>query len=549
FSFIPITELHLSGLANREGFSGSTKYLYFFGTIALFILLIASVNYVNLATARVSTRFKEIGIRKTLGAQRSQIALQFLGESIFLCLVAFVLSVSLAEFLLPFFNDLFGTNLVWEKNSAFLLFSAIGAVLVGVLAGLYPSFYLSKFSPSDVLKSIHTSGSSGTLLRKSLVVSQFAIALILIIGSLVIFKQLEYAQSKDLGFEGEQVMVIELPNKIATQKKNTIVNNLRNRSGVISATISDAIPGSFGASFIMSPDDLSPDHNVPGNTKEIEYSIHLYPAIVDYHYFETLNMSLIAGRNFSEDYPSDFENGYIINEKAAEALGWKPVEAVGKTFGIKKEGTVIGVVSNFHLKSLHEDIPPVSFQLHAGTNWSNTEKIAVKVTPDNIPNVINDLKEVFAEYTPYQTLNYEFLDDKFDAMYRTEKRLGQISGLFTVIAIFIACLGLFGLAAYSAERRTKEIGIRKALGASITNILALLSKDFVKLVILGFMFAIPISWYAMNQWLADFAYRIEIGPGIFALAGGTALVIALLTVSWQSIKAALANPVESLRSE
>lgn len=549
FSAIPITKLHLSDLTNTSGFTGNVKYIYFFSIIAIFILLIACVNYINLATARVATRSKETGIRKVLGAQRKQIILQFLGESILLALGAFILSISLTGFMLPFINSLFGTELVWTENRLFLLYTSVGAIAVGVLAGIYPSFYLSQFSPSAVLKNNLSSGLSGSVLRKSLVVAQFSIALILIMGSLVIYKQLEYAQIKDLGFEGSQVLIIELPNQQTWEIKETIIQDLQKKPGVINATAADALPGNFGISFGLKPNDLSPENTVPVAQKEADNAINLYPAVVDYNYLETLDLNLIAGRNFSPEFVSDFEKGYVINEKTAQLLGWKAEEAIGKTFGIKKEGSVIGVVSNFHIKSLHEEIPPISMQLHEGESWSNTGKIAVKIAPENIQRVVSDLREQFAEYAPYHPFNYQFLDDKFDALYRTEKQLGKIVGAFTAIAIFIACLGLFGLAAFSAERRTKEIGIRKVLGATVSNIVALLSKDFILLVLTGFAIAIPIAWYAMNQWLSDFAYRIEIGPGIFALAGGAALIIALLTVSWQSIRAAVANPVDSLRSE
>jgi putative ABC transport system permease protein len=543
FSPIPITELHLSELTQNAGFTGNVKYIYFFTTIALFILLIAGVNYINLSTARVATRSRETGIRKTLGARREQITFQFLGESILLALGAFVLSVSLTGFILPFFNSLFGTDLIWADNRFFLLYMALGAILVGILAGIYPALYLSRFSPSDVLKNKLPSGAS-SILRKSLVVSQFAIALILITGSLVINKQLQFTQSKDLGFEGEQVVVIELPNSQAWQARQTLRNNMISHAGVLEATVANGAPGEFNMRISHGPERFSPEAQT-----DSEEAITVAPGVIDYHFIDVLDIELLAGRNFSQEYASDFDRGYILNKKAAELLGWTPQEAIGKSFNLSNEGEVIGVAENFHLSSLHYGIDPVVLQMHEASSWSSNGMLLARLHPDHIPETMEFLKAEIAEFSLHQPFSYEFLDNKFDSMYRTEQRLGRVVALFTFVAIFVACLGLYGLATFAAERRIKEIGVRKVLGASVASIVALLSKDFIKLIIMGFIIASPIAWYLFNQWLADFEYRIEIGPGIFAIAGGAALLIALLTVSWQSIKAAIANPVESLRSE
>jgi len=545
FVAYPLTSLHLSEISHDTGFSGNTKYLYLFGSVAVFILLIACINYVNLSTARVSLRAKEIGIRKTAGAGRGQLALQFLSESVLLSVGAYVLALLLAELAVPFFDQIFGTHIAGGGNTGFLIWLGLGAIAVGIAAGAYPSLYLSGISLSTILQKSVPAGGSGAILRKGLVVGQFGIALILIMGAMVIYEQLQFAQAKDLGFDGEQVVVVQLPNQQAWQARNTLSQQVTSHPGVLGATVANGAPGSFNVRMSHTPETFSPESRA-----EPEETISIAPAVTDYDFLNVLGIELLAGRNFSKEYASDPDRAFILNQKAAEKLGWSPEDAIGKSFMFDgREGEVIGVVENFHITSLRRSIEPVLLQLHESDSWSSAGLLLARLHQDEIPEAMNFLKEQVANYAPAVTLNYEFLDDKFDAMYRTEMRLGQVVTLFTFIAIFVACLGLYGLAAFAAERRIKEIGIRKVLGATVVNIVTLLNKDFLKLVLVGFIIAVPVAWYAMNQWLADFAYRIEIGPGIFALAGVAALLIALLTVSWQSVKAALANPVESLRTE
>jgi len=545
FVAYPLPSLHLSEISHDNGFSGNTKYLYLFGSVAVFILLIACINYVNLSTARVSLRAKEIGIRKTAGAGRGQLALQFLSESVLLSLGAYCLAILMAELAVSFFDQLFGTHIAGGRNIMFLIWLGLGAMMVGIAAGAYPALYLSGISPSAILRKNVPAGGSGAILRKGLVVGQFGIALILIMGALVIYEQLQFAQTKDLGFDGEQVVQIKLPNQQAWQARNTLRQQAVSHPGVLGGSIANGTPGSFNVRMSFSPETFSPE-----SQSESEESISIAPAVADYDFLDVLGIELLAGRNFSEEYTSDPDRAFILNQKAAEQLGWSPEEAIGKPFVFdSREGEVIGVVENFHIASLHREIDPVVLQIHDSNSWSSAGLLLARLHPDEIPESMNFLKEQIANYAPSVTLNYEFLDDKFDAMYRTEKRLGQVVTLFTFIAILVACLGLYGLAAFAAERRIKEIGIRKVMGATVANIVALLSKDFLKLVLLGFVIAIPIAWYAMNRWLADFAYRIEIGAGVFLLAGTAAVLIALATVSWQSVRAALANPVESLRTE
>lgn len=541
---IPLSEVHLSKETSNEGFTGNRTYVYLFGSVALFILLIAGVNYVNLATARASLRSREVGVRKTLGALRSQIAGQFIGESVILSVVSYLLGCMVAIEIMPFFNQLFGTSLVWYSNIGFLLWLMLAAIVIGVLAGLYPSLYLSKFTPSRVLRSQKSDGrSADSLLRKTLVVGQFAIAMVLIIGSLIVYQQLQYTQTKDLGFNGDQVVTVELPNREAWNQRDILRNNLAQHAGIKELSISMGVPGEFNIRLGSNPDSLAPENQV--DPDEI---ITFAPAVVDYNFLDLLDINLIAGRNFSRDRSSDAERAYILNEKGAEMLGWTPEEAVGKSFGTNG-GEIIGVVENFHISSLHDDIEGVYLQLHPSASFNSGGILLAKLAADQINSSLDRIKSEVTKFSPNALFSYEFLDDKFDAMYRTEIRFGKIVGLFTLIAIIIACLGLYGLASFSAERRIKEIGIRKVLGATVTNIVGLLSIDFIKLVIIGFVIATPVAWYVMNQWLADFAYRIDLGAGIFLGAGGIAVFIALATISWQSIRAALANPVDSLRSE
>lgn len=544
FFSLPLKDYHLSEASRDDGFTGNRTYVYLFGSVALFILLIAGVNYVNLATARASLRSKEVGVRKTLGALRKQVAAQFIGESVILTVTAYIFGCLIAIEILPLFNQLFGTSLVWHSNIEFLLWLVLAAIAIGILAGFYPSVYLSRFTPSQVLRSQQGGRPSDSLLRKGLVVSQFAIALVLIIGSMIVYQQLQYTQTKDLGFNGDQVVMVDLPNREAWNQSEVLRNNLAQYAGIEKLSVSMGAPGEFNIRLANNVDSLA-----PGNKVSSEDPIVFAPAVVDYNFLELLDINLVAGRNFSPDRGSDVEQAYILNEKGAEMLGWTPEEAIGKAFGEGGGGEVIGVVEDFHISSLHDDIEGIYLQLNSSTSFYTSGIVLAKLKAQQIGDALDKIEAEVAKFSPNTRFNYEFLDDKFDAMYRTEQRFGKIVGLFTMIAIIIACLGLYGLAAFSAERRTKEIGIRKVLGATVANVVGLLSKDFVKLVALGFLIAAPIAWYAMNRWLADFAYRIEIGPGIFALAGGAALVIALLTVSWQSIRAATANPVDSLRSE
>ncbi|MDZ7772589.1 MAG: ABC transporter permease [Balneolaceae bacterium] len=541
----PITELHLSDLSRDEGFTGNRAYLYLFGSVALFILIIACVNYVNLATARASLRAKEVGVRKSLGARRLQLAGQFVGESMILSVGAYLLGAVLAMLALPWFNELFGTHLDWSSGGAFLAWLVLAAAAVGLLAGLYPSLYLSRFAPVTVLRNQKSRGSSGSLLRKALVVGQFAIALVLIIGSMVVYRQLQFTQNKDLGFDGEQVVTVDLSSQDAWNQRESIASGLRGYTGIETVSASGGVPGEFNIRFSNPPSSYSSEAGT-----DTEKAVTIAPATVDEYLIPLLDIELVAGSNFSSAGGADAPPSYIINRKAAELLGWTPEEAVGKAFSIgSAEGKLVGVTEDFHISSLHSEIEAIVLMNQESSNFYGGGYIVAELAPDRISEAMDRIEEVVAPFSPNSAFTYEFLDDKFDAMYRTERRFGRVVGLFTFVAIVIASLGLYGLAAFSAERRVKEIGVRKVMGATVTNIVTLLSRDFLKLVMLGFVIAIPVAYYVMNQWLADFAYRIDIGAGVFVLAGLGAVLLALLTVSWQSVRAATTNPAEALRSE
>jgi putative ABC transport system permease protein len=539
--FFPVamSDLYLSELVTADGFKGSMKYIYIFSAIGIFILLLACINYMNLATARAARRSIEVGIRKAVGAQKKQLLMQFMTEAVILTIAAFFVALFLSELFLPFFNDFLDKNLSMNllTNYPYIL-SLFGiSVVIGIISGVYPAFFLSRFRPAGVLKGTPNSSLTGSKLRKTLVVTQFAVTTVLIICTLVAFNQLGYVLQKDLGFEKDQVMYIQayqLQDDLEPFKRATL-----QQSGVINASAASGIPSQFQMRVSQPFDPKNPEN---------EFSVHLLRADTDYK--DVLGLELVAGRYFDENRSTDRDTARVINEAMVQELEWgAPEEAIGRKLNDGSE--VIGVVKDFHFESLHNKITPVYIKMKpSDAGWYNTYNLlAVRFNPEQTSSVIDHLQAEWDKQVPGEAMTYHFLDDKFAQLYDTDRKLSQAFSVFAGIAIFIACIGLLGLAAFSAQRRTKEIGIRKVLGATITNIVGLLSKDFLKLVALGFVIAVPIAWYAMNQWLADFAYKIEIGPAIFFLAGGLALLISLATVSWQSIRAALANPVDSLRSE
>ena len=542
----PLTDLHLYSDATiglEPG--GDVQRVYIFSAIALFMLLIACINFMNLATAGASKRAREVGVRKVLGSGKGQLIGQFLTESVLLTLLAMVLALVLVKTALPLFNRLAGKELAlsFTDQPLFLPVLLGLSLLVGVLAGSYPAFVLSSFNPIAVLKGAKVVGGYGDKsvgLRSGLVVFQFMISIALIIGTLVVYQQLQYIQNKELGYEKEQVLVLAQTESLGN-KRAAFRQQLLQDPRVKSVSTSGYLPAgpTYNNNFFVFPNE-----DATQQLKTLRYD-------VDEHYLSTMGMQLLEGRNFSSDYGADAA-AMIINETASQSLGWGE-EALGKVLttsnneGERTSYRVIGVVKDFHFRSMHERISPLVMVL--GNEAGGTGDIIVKTQTQDMAGLLAGMQATWESMNPGEPFSYSFMDERFAQAYEAEQKLGLILGVFAGLTIFVACLGLFGLALFTAERRTKEIGIRKLLGASEKSLVLLLSRDFLKLVAIAFAIAAPLSWYAMHQWLQDFAYRIDISWWVFAVAGLLALLIALLTVSVQAIKAALANPVKNLRTE
>ncbi|WP_234573175.1 ABC transporter permease [Rhodohalobacter sp. 614A] len=540
FNLEPITEAYLSVVSGfQPGPKGNEANLYIFSFIGFFILLIACVNFMNLATAYSTTRAKEVGIRKSIGAKRGGLIWQFISEAILLAGTATVLALAISQIALPFFQELSGKEIPGAIFTGIHVIAIliIGTVAVGLLAGFYPAFVLSAFRPVQVLKGNFSSSGSGAALRKGLVVFQFTAAIVLIIGTLVVRNQLQYLQEQPLGFQDRQQLVLDYgADALVNDNIDNIKQEFERVPGVQNVSATRSIPGGYF------PHATSQIETAQGAMQQINPGLYE----VDAEFLNQIEVEVAAGRLFSEDYSTDAEEALIINDVAAEQLGYSdPSEVIGKRFQQwGREGEVIGVVKNFNHESLQNEIRPLTFRVAPWLNY-----VVLQVSTDDISATLSDVEATWREVAPHRPFLFSFLDQSFDAQYQTVEKFGALFGIFTALAIFVACLGLFGLAAYAAQQRTKEIGVRKVLGATVRDIIALLSKDFVKLVCIGFVIAIPIAWYVMNQWLADFAYRIDIGWRIFAIAGAIAILVALITVSWQSLRAALMNPINSLRSE
>lgn len=551
---MPLPELYLSDLHRAEGFRGQRHYLYIFGSIALFILLIASINYVNLVTVQAQQRAREVGVRKALGAQRMQLAGQFLSESTLVSTAAFVLAIGTASLVLPVFNTSFGTELVLFDSANGPLLAGLSACVlaIGALAGGYPAIVLSRFQPVRVLRATTASGSGGGgWLRRGLVVVQFAISAALIVSSVVVYQQLDYVQTKNLGFQGDQVVVVALQREGLAADGATVRQQLLQHPSVEHVTLADAVPAHVGMRLGLETDDVAPE-------AKTEKGVFTWsPISADVSFVETLGLQLVAGHSFDRNRGADAEQGFLLNEAAVRDLGWTPEEAIGKAFNFgsgesSERGQVIGVVKNFHTASLREEIMPISISVsdESQVSWSSGRGwVAAKLAPEGMQAGMEHIRSTFETLAPDATLEYQFLDDTFDAMYRSEERLSTIFTAFAGIAILLACLGLFGLAAFAAERRTKEIGIRKVLGASLENIVGLLSKEFAVLVAVALCVGMPAAYWGMERWLTDFAYRTSIGPVTFVMTAFVALAIAGLTVSYHAIRAAHADPATALRSE
>ncbi|HEX5153755.1 MAG TPA: ABC transporter permease [Parafilimonas sp.] len=541
-SLTPLTAIHLH--SNKQGElegNGNAEYVYIFSGIALMILLIACVNFMNLSTARSSNRAKEVGVRKVLGSLKANLIQQFLTESFLISFIALILAVLIAWLLLPYFNQLAGKeiNAATLLHPTMLLSLIVLMLVVGLLAGSYPAFFLSSFQPIDVLKGNLAKGFKRSWLRNSLVVFQFVISIVLIFGTIVIYNQLNYIHNKDIGFNRNQVVIINHANTLGDQAE-TFKNELLQISSVQSATMSGYLPVNYNrnsSTYFTSP------------TLDPATGINVQAWTVDENYIPTLGLKILQGRNFSQQFLTD-STAIIINEAAAKFLATKNL-LNQKIYNLKDiqskaliDYHIIGIVKNFNFSSLRDVVTPLFFFL--GKDNGN---ISVRINSTDIPNAMAQMKNKWKAMAPSQPFDYSFMDDDFNKLYTTEQRTGYIFITFAVLAILIACLGLFGLVTYAAEQRIREIGIRKVLGASVSNIAGMLSADFLKLVIISAAIAFPLAWWVMNKWLQGFAYRVNISWWVFVIAGVLALLIALITVSFQSIKAAIANPVKSLRME
>ena len=540
FRLQPLTDIHLhSDFSSDLGQPGDIRYVYIFGAIALFMLMIACINFMNLSTAGASKRSREVGIRKVLGSMKSDLVRQFLLESIILTSIATVVALILVHLALPLFNELANQTLTLSFTEQPLLVPVLilFVLFVGILTGSYPAFYLSSFKPIAVLKGKFTSGKKSIGLRSGLVVFQFIISIILMVSTTVVYNQLSYIRHKKLGYDKEQVLILSDAG-ILNKQQEVFRHQLLTNPGVLSVSNSGYIPAgsTYNNNFFVSTEED------PGRLiKTLRYD-------VDENYIPSLGIQLQSGRNFSANQGTD-SAAVIVNETAAMAFKWgaKAVDHSISTTdheGKKITYRVIGVVKDFHFRSLHETISPLVMVLSpdAGT-------LIVKLKTNDIAGMISRLKKSWAAFTSEEPLSYSFLEDRFNNTYKAEQNTGTIVGIFAGLTIFVACLGLFGLVTFTAEQRRKEIGIRKVLGASVSGIVSLLSKELLKLVFIAFIIAAPVSWFIMNKWLEDFAYRINISWWIFVLAALLAILITIVTVSFQAIKAAIANPVKSLRTE
>ncbi|MGN8224697.1 ABC transporter permease [Gracilimonas sp. BCB1] len=537
--FTPVTELYLNSDFEFEiAPMGSMQNVIGFIFLALMVLLIATINYVNLSTARSSRRGAEVGIRKALGAVKSQLVKQFYGESILITVISVVLALILVEFFKEPFFELLGKDIsfnLFTDTSAWLLLGGV-TIVTAALAGSYPAFLLSSYQPVRVLKGLlGSTGSDGTL-RKGLVISQFAISTFLILCTVIIYQQTNFILSADLGFDDEEVIVLPARDNELAQKQDLLKGEVLRQPGIKGATYMSNIPGKvFGGYGSVHNTTMEPIGTAAG--------------AADTDLVQTLDIEIIAGSSFPNNpsYTRDQGYVYLINEQLAKAHGWTPQEAVGKPFNVLggREGEVVGVMADFNYQSLRENVEPLALFIHE----QMYNYLLVKVEPANIQGTIAALENMWQDVAPHRPFEFEFLDQQLNALYQSELQTRNLLLAFSGLAIFIACLGLVGLSSFMIERRAKEIGIRKVLGASVSKIVTLLSTDFLKLVAIGFVVGTPIAWYVMDQWLTNFAYRVDMNVAVFITVGLIAMIIAILTVSWQSIKAAVANPVDSLRSE
>ena len=536
----PITDIHLhSNMEAELGPNSDIRYVYIFSSLAVFVLLIACVNFMNLSTARSARRAQEVGIRKVLGAQRQQLIRQFTGESIFLSAIALVIALALVHLLLPQFNAVSGKTLEMDYQSIWLAPTLVGiALITGIVAGGYPAFILSSFRPVAVLTGALKAGASQSLLRKILITFQFIVSIIMITGTAVVLDQLEYMQNKNLGFDKENVVIVRLPDAEAIKGYTAFKNAILQYPEILNASTSTSVPGGQPSLNLVTPEGVPEDQSP------------VYQVIwSDYDFIETLGVEMAVGRTFSREFGSD-STACLINMATVRSLGWE--NPIGKT--IKMTGSpdsdppfeVIGVMEDFHNKSLHQPIEPLLIRLLSDA----ASFMEVRIQGNNVTRGIEILEEQWRSiYPSHPAMDYSFLDADLEQLYIAEQRMGSVFIAGAILSIFIACLGLLGLSSFMSEQRTREIGVRKVLGATISNVVLLLSRDFTKLILLAFVVGAPAAYYVMHTWLENFPYRVELDLGVFAFAGLAALLIAWLTVGYQAFRAAASNPADALHAE
>lgn len=537
-----LDKIHLHSNLSHDQASGNIDYIYIFGIIAVFLLIIGCINYMNLATAQSAGRATEVGIRKAAGALRSSLQGQFIMESVITSILALILALFAVELLLPGFNRSSGMELSLNiaDNLTYFFFLFVLTLLVGIISGSYPAFYLSSFKPAEVLKGKLAGGN--TTLRKLLVIVQFSISIIMIIGTLGVMHQLNFIQTTDLGFNKENLIVLTIRDTSAVKNLDTFKDELLKHPNIISGGSSTSVPGS-GYGIIVQRYEGN-DGNM--NEKAINF------LFADYDYLETMDMKILEGRNFDPELQTDSQESILINQRTAEVLGWGD-NAIGKKldFGAGSNGEasrktrVIGIVKDFNYASLHNPIDPLLILLSDGTQ----RNITLRIKQKDVETTLRFIEEKWNEFCPTFPFNYRFLDEDLQKQYESEKKTSRLFGYFTLICIFIACLGLFGLTAYTTERRIREIGIRKVLGASEASIIVLLTKNFAVLVLVSNIIAFPVAWFALQNWLENFAYSAGISIWIFLASGIAALLIAILTISLRALQAARSNPAESLKYE
>jgi putative ABC transport system permease protein len=514
---------------NGAPVGGRIEYVKLFSIIAIFILVIACINFMNLSTARASRRIKEVGIKKVVGASRGSLILQYLGESILMTILSFVIAILLISTLLPAFKEITGKNLSLHFSPGLILSIAGITLVTGIISGSYPALYLSGFKPALVLKGKLNTSAGESWIRKGLVIFQFTISVILIVSVMVVYKQMQLIQTRNLGYNKDNIIHFSNEGELR-QNQQSFISETKNIPGVVNASDmeGDMLGNHSGGSGI----------NWPGKTESIEFS-GLY---VDYDFMETMSLQIREGRPFSRQFGSD-SSGVIFNETAIAAMKLKnPIGKTVEMWGNKEK--IIGVVKDFHFESLYKKVGPFFLSYR-----KNTNNILVKIKAGTEKETIGRIETLYKKYNHGLPFEYKFLNDDYQALYASEQRVAVLSRYFATMAIIISCLGLFGLAAFTAQKRQKEIGIRKVVGASVNNVVMMLSKDFLKLVLIAVLIAFPLAWWLMQQWLESFVYRVNIGADSFLVAGASVIFITLITISFQSVKAALANPVKSLKNE